>query len=159
MSQKVEKVHFWHIKCTSMKHILALLSWGQIWIVYELWAFTFDKMEVGHPVFYIQNHQIHLLYVFFHFNYFLFLNQKLCFKYVERSTENRKWFELKQQHVRNNLYFMSEQNQIWTTRANFTFTNETITLPRFLPQHYQIQLLCILPTNYFFLQIKNHASN
>ena len=50
MSQKVEKVHFWHIKCTSMKHILALLSWGQIWIVYELWAFTFDKMEVGHPV-------------------------------------------------------------------------------------------------------------
>ena len=50
MTQKVEKVHFWHIKCTSMKHILALLSWGQIWIVYELWAFTFDKMEVGHPV-------------------------------------------------------------------------------------------------------------
>ena len=98
-------------------------------------------------------------YVFFHFNYFLFLNQKLCFKYVQRSTENRKWFEWKQQRVRNNLYSMSEQNQIWTTRANFTFTNETITLPRFLPQHYQIQLLCILPTNYFFLQIKNHASN
>ena len=33
-----------------MKHILALLSWGQICIPKEPEAFTFAKMEVGHPV-------------------------------------------------------------------------------------------------------------
>ena len=38
------------MKCTSMKHILALLSWGQICILKEPEAFTFAKMEVGHPV-------------------------------------------------------------------------------------------------------------
>ena len=38
------------MKCTSMKHILALLSWGQICILKEPEAFTFTKMEVGHPV-------------------------------------------------------------------------------------------------------------
>ena len=38
------------MKCTSMKHILALLSWGQICILKDPEAFTFAKMEVGHPV-------------------------------------------------------------------------------------------------------------
>ena len=38
------------MKCTSMKHILALLSWGQICILKEPEAFTFAKMEIGHPV-------------------------------------------------------------------------------------------------------------
>ena len=33
-----------------MKHILALLSWGQICILKDPGAFTFAKMEVGHPV-------------------------------------------------------------------------------------------------------------
>ena len=33
-----------------MKQILALLSWGQICILKEPEAFTFAKMEVGHPV-------------------------------------------------------------------------------------------------------------
>ena len=38
------------MKCTNMKHILALLSWGQICILKDPEAFTFAKMEVGHPV-------------------------------------------------------------------------------------------------------------
>ena len=38
------------MKCTMMKQILALLSWGQICIPKEPEAFTFAKMEVGHPV-------------------------------------------------------------------------------------------------------------
>ena len=38
------------MKCTMMKQILALLSWGQICILKEPEAFTFAKMEVGHPV-------------------------------------------------------------------------------------------------------------
>ena len=38
------------MKCTMMKQILALLSWGQICIPMEPEAFTFAKMEVGHPV-------------------------------------------------------------------------------------------------------------
>ena len=38
------------MKCTSMKHILALLSWGLICIPKEPEAITFAKMEVGHPV-------------------------------------------------------------------------------------------------------------
>ena len=33
-----------------MKQILALLSWGLICIPKEPEAFTFAKMEVGHPV-------------------------------------------------------------------------------------------------------------
>ena len=36
-----------------MKHILALLSWGQICINNDPEAFTFAKMEVGHPVCYL----------------------------------------------------------------------------------------------------------
>ena len=35
-----------------MKQILALLSWGLICIPKEPEAFTFAKMEVGHPVSY-----------------------------------------------------------------------------------------------------------
>ena len=38
------------MKCTSMKHILAFLSWGLIRNPKEPEAFTFAKMEVGHPV-------------------------------------------------------------------------------------------------------------
>ena len=38
------------MKCTMMKQILALLSWGLICIPKEPEAFTFAKMEVGHPV-------------------------------------------------------------------------------------------------------------
>ena len=38
------------MKCTSMKHILALLSWGLICNPKEPEAFIFAKMEVGHPV-------------------------------------------------------------------------------------------------------------
>ena len=38
------------MKCTMMKRILALLSWGLICIPNEPEAFTFAKMEVGHPV-------------------------------------------------------------------------------------------------------------
>ena len=38
-----------------MKHILALLSWGQICILEEPEAFTFAKMEVGHPVEHMHN--------------------------------------------------------------------------------------------------------
>ena len=39
-----------YMKCTMMKWILALLSWGLICIPKEPEAFTFAKMEVGHPV-------------------------------------------------------------------------------------------------------------
>ena len=42
------------MKCTMMKQILALLSWGQICIPKEPEAFTFAKMEVGHPVFQVK---------------------------------------------------------------------------------------------------------
>ena len=45
------KTKMYHMKCTMMKQILALLSWGQICIPKEPEAFTFAKMEVGHPVF------------------------------------------------------------------------------------------------------------
>ena len=38
------------MKCTMMKQILALLSWCLICIPKEPEAFTFAKMEVGHPV-------------------------------------------------------------------------------------------------------------
>ena len=38
------------MKCTMMKRILALLSLGLICIPKEPEAFTFAKMEVGHPV-------------------------------------------------------------------------------------------------------------
>ena len=38
------------MKCTMMKRILALLSWGLICIPKDPEAFTFAKMEVGHPV-------------------------------------------------------------------------------------------------------------
>ena len=38
------------MKCTSMKQILALLSWGLKCNPKEPEAFTFAKMEVGHPV-------------------------------------------------------------------------------------------------------------
>ena len=38
-----------------MKRILALLIWGLICIPKEPEAFTFAKMEVGHPVMYFEN--------------------------------------------------------------------------------------------------------
>ena len=38
------------MKCTSMKQILAILSWGLKRNPKEPEAFTFAKMEVGHPV-------------------------------------------------------------------------------------------------------------
>ena len=38
------------MKCTMMKQILALLSWGLICIPEEPEAFAFAKIEVGHPV-------------------------------------------------------------------------------------------------------------
>ena len=40
----------YYMKCNMMKQILALLSWGLICIPKEPEAFTFAKMEVGHPV-------------------------------------------------------------------------------------------------------------
>ena len=46
------------MKCTMMKQILALLSWGQICIPKEPEAFTFAKMEVRHPVFNIDFHNL-----------------------------------------------------------------------------------------------------
>ena len=47
---KFSKSKMYYLKCTMMKQILALLSWGLICIPKEPKAFTFAKMEVGHPV-------------------------------------------------------------------------------------------------------------
>ena len=44
------KINFYHKKLPSFKHILALLTWGLIWIVSKIQLFQISIFQMKHPV-------------------------------------------------------------------------------------------------------------
>ena len=50
LSMITAKSHFWQIKCTTFKHILALPTYSLKCLLFHIWALKKSKNEPGHPV-------------------------------------------------------------------------------------------------------------